>query len=69
MNRPSCLLCCFLLLLGACAHRQPAAEKVVPPEVFKVHPGLLGAPVPPELQPVPEEAAPPADADAAGAAS
>ncbi|MDR3159694.1 MAG: hypothetical protein LBU11_11995 [Zoogloeaceae bacterium] len=69
MNRCRCLLCCFLLVLGACAHRQPAVEKVAPPEVFKVHPGLLGEPVPPELQPIQEEAAPPADAERAGASS
>jgi peptidoglycan-associated lipoprotein len=27
-------------------------EKVTPPAVFKAHPGLLGQPVPPELQPI-----------------
>jgi hypothetical protein len=68
MNCRPYFLCCVLLALGACAHRQPVAERVTPPEVFKVHPGLLGAPVPPELQPVREEAAPPpADVDANGA--
>jgi hypothetical protein len=54
MNRYRCFLCCFLLVLGACAHRQPVIERVTPPEVFKVHPGLLGEPVPPELQPAPD---------------
>ncbi|MDR0736287.1 MAG: hypothetical protein LBF51_05565 [Zoogloeaceae bacterium] len=65
MKRCRCFLCCSLLVLGACAHRQPAAEKVTPPDVFKVHPGLLGEPVPPALQPTQEEAPPPAGADAA----
>ncbi|MDR0673091.1 MAG: hypothetical protein LBF93_05400 [Zoogloeaceae bacterium] len=68
MNRCRYFLC-YLLLLGACAHRQPVAEKVTPPDVFKVHPGLLGEPVPPELQPVPEDAPLPAEDERAAAPS
>ncbi|MDR2625492.1 MAG: hypothetical protein LBC37_04090, partial [Zoogloeaceae bacterium] len=32
-----------------------ASEPVLPPESFKVHPGLVGLPVPPELQPAVEK--------------
>ncbi|MDR2365019.1 MAG: hypothetical protein LBD68_04080 [Zoogloeaceae bacterium] len=56
MNRYRFFLCCFLLALGACLHRQPAVEAVTPPEVFKVHPGLLGEPAPPELRSVQDDA-------------
>ncbi|MDR1889893.1 MAG: OmpA family protein [Zoogloeaceae bacterium] len=49
------LLACFPLLFGACASKSPVhEEKVTPPAVFKVHPGLLGQAVPPELQPIEE---------------
>ncbi|MDR1350040.1 MAG: hypothetical protein LBJ59_04530 [Zoogloeaceae bacterium] len=35
---------------------------MTPPEVFKVHPGLLGEPVPPELQPLQDTQTPAAEA-------
>ncbi|MDR1648546.1 MAG: hypothetical protein LBR88_11045 [Zoogloeaceae bacterium] len=48
----------FSFLLSACAgkaSRPIASEPVLPPESFKVHPGLVGLPIPPELQPPVEE--------------
>ncbi|MDR3324283.1 MAG: hypothetical protein LBS89_08795 [Zoogloeaceae bacterium] len=47
-----------LPFLFACANKSPAPRadsKVTPPAEFRVHPGLLGQPVPPELQPVVED--------------
>jgi peptidoglycan-associated lipoprotein len=45
-----------LLLLAACASKEPPpAAPIVPPASYKVHPGLLGQPVPPGLQPPEEE--------------
>jgi len=56
-NMPRSLLPLLLVaLLSACATSKAPPEKVVPPTAFKVHPGLLGQPVPPELQPVAEDA-------------
>jgi peptidoglycan-associated lipoprotein len=59
--------------LGACSSLWPFQEKekektyqVVPPASFKVHPGLLGQPVPPELQ-TPEDDARVARVDAGSA--
>jgi hypothetical protein len=50
-----------LLFLAACAGKKPPVvpneNKVIPPAEFKVHPGLLGQPVPAELQPERERAA------------
>lgn len=48
------LLACLPLLFTACASKKPVAqdENIKPPAVFKAHPGLLGQPVPPELQPI-----------------
>ena len=40
------------LFLAACAAAPSNNGKVIPPTAFKVHPGLLGQPVPPELQPL-----------------
>lgn len=54
MNRPSrstLALSLVALFLAACAAAPSNEGKVVPPTAFKVHPGLLGQPVPPELQP------------------
>lgn len=58
---PSCrfvlLFACLPLLFTACASKPPVqTEKVTPPAVFKAHPGLLGQPVPPALQPIEEPA-------------
>jgi peptidoglycan-associated lipoprotein len=52
----------FLLVsLAACSGKKPPVAhgeiKVVPPAEFKAHPGLLGQPVPPELQPATPKAA------------
>lgn len=44
------------LLLAACAAPPSNDGRVIPPTSFKVHPGLLGQPVPPELQPTPASA-------------
>ena len=46
---------CLALFLAACTRNAPAPkarDPILPPEEFKVHPGLLGQPVPPELRPV-----------------
>lgn len=52
-------------VLAACASAPDAPAKDVPQSgTLKVHPGLLGQPVPPELQP-PQEAAPAGDKPAA----
>lgn len=40
------------LFLAACAAAPSNNGQVLPPTAFKVHPGLLGQPVPPELQPI-----------------
>lgn len=40
------------LFLAACASAPSNNGKVIPPTAFKVHPGLLGQPVPAELQPM-----------------
>jgi len=49
---------CLALFLAACAKTTPAPKErdpILPPEEFKVHPGLLGLPVPPELRSVEEQ--------------
>ncbi|MGB4468525.1 MAG: OmpA family protein [Azovibrio sp.] len=54
MPRPSpstLALSLTALFLAACATPRPSnSVKVIPPATFKVHPGLLGQPVPPELE-------------------
>lgn len=55
MTRPSLstlALSLTALFLAACASAPSNNGKVIPPTAFKVHPGLLGQPVPPELQPM-----------------
>lgn len=55
MTRPSLptlVLSLAPLFLAACAAAPSNNGKVIPPTAFKVHPSLLGQPVPPELQPM-----------------
>lgn len=57
MTRPSfstLALTLTAVFLTACAAAPSNEGKVIPPTAFKVHPGLLGQPVPPELQPIQE---------------
>lgn len=61
MTRPSLstlALSLTALFLAACAAAPSNSGKVLPPTAFKVHPGLLGQPVPPELQPIADSGSP-----------
>lgn len=60
----------FALLLAACATSPKAPTRNVPQTgTLRVHPGLLGKPVPPELQAQGSPATPPAEAGAEAPAS